>query len=109
MDTLKRYQEIIKGILSEFRHTSDPGVETQLIFDTENDHYQVVSVGWKDKRRIHGIIIHIDIRDGKIWIQYNGTEADLGHIFMAAGVPKTDIVLGFQSPFKRQFTEFAVE
>ena len=109
MDKLVHYREIIKKELSEFRHDNGkPGVETQLIFDTEHDHYQVVSIGWDQNKRIHGIILHIDIRDGKIWIQYNGTESDLGHVFVAAGVPKSDIVLGFQSPFKRQFTEFAV-
>ncbi len=27
---------------------------------------------------------------------------------VAQGVPKEDIVLGFQSPFMRQFTEYAV-
>ncbi|WP_394793660.1 XisI protein [Armatimonas sp.] len=109
MDKLTRYREIIKNELSEFKHDyGKPDVETQLIFDTEHDHYQVISVGWDKKQRVHGIILHVDIRDGKIWIQYNGTESDLGHVFVAAGVPKSDIVLGFQSPFKRQFTEFAV-
>ena len=108
MDTLKRYREIIQNSLSEFRRSPGAGVERQLIFDTEHDHYQVMSVGWKDERRVYGIILHVDISDGKIWIQYNGTETDIAKDFVEAGVPNTDIVLGFQSPFKRQFTEYAV-
>ncbi len=49
-----------------------------------------------------------DLKDGKIWLQHNGTELGLAHEFVALGVPKQDIVVGFHSPFKRQFTEFAV-
>ncbi|MDJ0501899.1 MAG: element excision factor XisI family protein [Nostocales cyanobacterium LE14-WE4] len=37
-----------------------------------------------------------------------GTEDDIAANFVTAGVPKDDIVLGFQSPFMRQFTEYAV-
>jgi aspartyl-tRNA synthetase len=109
MDKLIQYRTLIKNELSEFKHDrGKPNVETQLIFDTEHDHYQVTSVGWDKKQRVHGIILHVDIRDGKIWIQYNGTETDIAQSLVAAGVPKSDIVLGFHSPFKRQFTEFAV-
>jgi hypothetical protein len=109
MDKLTRYREIIKNELSEFQHDyGKPDVEIQLIFDTEHDHYQVATVGWDGNRRVHGIILHVDIRGGKIWIQYNGTEIEIAQVFVEKGVPKTDIVLGFHSPFKRQFTEFAV-
>jgi hypothetical protein len=48
--------------------------------------------------------MHIDIRDGKIWIFHNTTEHDLA----AEGVPKEDIVLGLYPPEMRQFTEFAI-
>ncbi|WP_460200716.1 element excision factor XisI family protein [Scytonema sp. NUACC21] len=46
---------------------------------------------------------------GKIWIQYNGTEEALAERLVELGVPRSDIVLGFHSPFKRQFTSYAVE
>jgi hypothetical protein len=44
-------------------------------------------------------------RFGATW---NGTEDDIAADLVVAGVPKEDIVLGFQSPFMRQFTEYAV-
>ena len=53
-------------------------------------------------------MLHIDIKDGKIWIQHDGTEEGIANRLVAAGVPKNDIVLGFQSPFQRKYTEFAV-
>lgn len=47
------------------------------------------------------------MRDGKIWLQHNSTENDIAEELVEMGVPKTDIVIGFHSPFKRQFTEYA--
>ena len=53
-------------------------------------------------------MIHVDIKDGKIWIQHDGTEAVMADKFLELGVPPEDIVLAFHSPFRRQFTGFAV-
>ena len=36
-------------------------------------HYEVMHVGWDGPRRIHGSVVHIDIVDDKVWIQYDGT------------------------------------
>jgi hypothetical protein len=68
----------------------------------------LVHVGWHGDRRIYGCILHLDIRDKKIWLQHNGTENDIAAGLVEMGVAKTDIVIGFHSPFKRQFTEYAV-
>ena len=53
--------------------------------------------------------MHFDIKNGKIWVQYNGTEEHVGETLMQLGVPASDIVLGFRSVFKRQFTGYGVE
>jgi hypothetical protein len=49
------------------------GTEVQLLFDAERHHYQVLNFGWKEQRRIYRVIIHVDIKDKKIWIQRDGT------------------------------------
>lgn len=54
-----------------------PELETELIFDTERDHYQVVHVGFSNKRRVYGCVLHVDIKNGKIWIQHDGTEGGI--------------------------------
>ncbi|MBE8967786.1 XisI protein [Nostoc sp. DSM 114167] len=110
MDKLKKYQEIIQQLLKEYAAISsqDSEVETQLIFDTERHHYQLVNVGWKNQRRVYGCFIHLDIKDGKVWLQHNGTENEVGEDLANLGIPKQDIVIGFHSPFKRQFTDYAV-
>jgi hypothetical protein len=110
MDKLTLYRQIVQEILKEYGE-AQPGygnIEVETIFDTERDHYQIVHVGWEGQNWVHSCIIHIDIKGGKIWLQWNGTEDDIAANLVAAGVSKEDIVLGFQSPFMRKFTEYAV-
>lgn len=83
-------------------------IETQLIFDTQANHYQLVNVGWLDNKRVYGCILHIDIKNDKVWIQHNGTELPVAEELVDRGIPKEAIVLGFQAPYKRPFTGFAV-
>lgn len=110
MANLEHYRPLVQEILTEYSRVdfSNPELKTELIFDTERDRYQVVHVGWSNKRRVYGCVLHLDIIDGKIWIQHDGTEGGIANELVDRGVPKQDIVLGFHSPFKRQFTEFAV-
>ncbi|MHB1558094.1 MAG: element excision factor XisI family protein [Isosphaeraceae bacterium] len=82
-------------------------IERQLVFDRQRDHYLLMSVGWH-KHRIHGCVIHIDLIDGKFWIQRDGTEQGVAGDLEAAGIPKDRIVLGFKSEKVRPHTGYAV-
>ncbi|HBY77183.1 MAG TPA: XisI protein, partial [Cyanobacteria bacterium UBA11148] len=53
-------------------------------------------------------LLHIDIIDGKLWIQHDGTEEGIADELVAAGVTKDSIVLGFKSVERRKLTELAV-
>lgn len=110
MDKLNQYRNYIQEILEAYSKNKPAygEIEVETIFDTVRDHYQVVHLGWKQQTWIHGCVIHIDIKNGKVWIQWNGTEEDIAAELVAKGVAKEDIVLGFQSPFMRQFTDYAV-
>jgi hypothetical protein len=59
------------------------------------------------KHRIYGYMV-LDLKDGKIWIQYNGTEFDIAVRLAEMGIDRQDIVNGIHSRYMRQFTEFAV-
>jgi hypothetical protein len=110
MAKIDEYRQLIQDILaehSEFKSINEE-VEAQLIFDTERDRYQLVHAGWSNKRRVYGCVIQLDIKNDKIWIQHDGTEDGVAAELVDRGVPKQDIVLAFHSPFKRQFTEYAV-
>ncbi|MDZ8025072.1 MAG: XisI protein [Nostoc sp. DedQUE01] len=111
MEKLERYQGYIQQLLTEYasRGSSKSEIEKQTIFDTTHNHYQLVSVGWINRRRQYGCILHLDIKDGKIWIQHDGTEIGIANELVKLGVPKEDIVLAFHEPLLRQYTGFAVD
>lgn len=111
MDKRIIYRQYIIDILNEYSgyKPSYGEIDVEQIVDPLRDHYQLMSVGWNKQQRIHGCLLHIDIRNGKIWIQHDGTEEGIADRLVEMGVAKEDIVLGFQSPYKRQFTAFAVE
>lgn len=112
MDKIKKYQSIIVDYLRQYAtesQKSNPGeVETRVITDYENNSFQALYIGWTGKKFEFSPIFHFDIRNGKIWLQCNNTEREVVDELMAAGVPAGDIVLGFQPPYARQFTGFAV-
>lgn len=109
MDKIIVYQEIIQTLLTEIGSYKNPHpeIETQLLFDTTRDHYQILKTGWRDLNHTYGVSIHIDIKDGKVWIQRNATDLLIAEKLVELGIPKEDIVLGFHAPYKRQYTEFA--
>ena len=110
MDKLEHSRQSIQALLTEYVATpiSNGAIESQTVFDTQQDHYQVMNVGWDGHRRVHGCVLHLDIKDGKIWVQHNTTEMRVAHELMARGVPKEDIILGFQAPYVREYTGFGV-
>jgi hypothetical protein len=110
MAKVEQYRQLIQELLQAYSEIkgSNEEVEAELVFDTERDRYQLLNAGWSNKRRVYGCVLHLDIKGEKIWIQHDGTEGGIADELVSRGVPKKDIVLAFHSPFKRQFTEFAV-
>jgi hypothetical protein len=108
MDTLATYRQIIERLLTEYLQIpyAHGDIQQQLIIDRERDHYLLMSVGW-DGRRVHHCVIHVDIIDGKVWLQCDNTDQVIANELVAAGVPKDHLVLGFRRPEVRQYTEFA--
>lgn len=87
---------------------TDDGIEIQLLFDREHHHYQLLEVGWEKHDRIYNGILHLDIKDDKIWIQRNMTDIYIADELIKMGIPKSDIVLGLQAPYKRPYTDYGV-
>jgi XisI protein len=111
MDKLDLYRQLIQQCLekrAKLRSKNDP-VESQTIFDPQSDRYLLINVGWKNSNtRIYGCVLHVDIRDGKIWVQHDGTEDAIADQLVTLGVPKQDIVLAYHAPYVRQYTEYAI-
>jgi XisI protein len=70
--------------------------------------YQIMSVGWNNKKRVYFCLLHLDIKNDKIWLQENSTDYDIVEDLVKLGVPNSDVVLGFILADVRPFTEYAV-
>ncbi|MBW4566295.1 MAG: XisI protein [Mojavia pulchra JT2-VF2] len=110
MDKLEQYRQHIQNILTKHGKykANREEIENELIFDTVHDHYQLMRIGWNGLSRVYHSVIHFNIKNGKIWIQQNMTDVDLAQELLEMGVPKEDIVLGLQPPYKRPYTGYGV-
>ena len=111
MDKLAKYRNLIKELLTNYATPANDNpkdLEDQLIFDTERDHYQIMSVGWNNNKRVYFCLLHLDIKNDKIWLQENSTDYDIVEDLIKLGVPHSDVVIGFIPADVRPYTEYAV-
>ncbi len=110
MDKLEKYRSCIQTLLEKHGqfNTRNEEVENELFFDSIRDHYQLMRVGWKGLERIYYTVLHFDIKDGKIWLQHNATDIDIGQELVEMGIVKEDIVLGLHPHYKRPLTGYGV-
>jgi XisI protein len=110
MDKLEKYETAIISIITEYAKIKYANIKggNQVFVDKEQHRYLVVTIGWDDNQFVHDCPMHFDIIDGKIWVQQNMTEWEVGEMLEERGVPKSDIVAGFLSPDLRAYTKYAV-
>jgi hypothetical protein len=109
MDSTEHLRTVIMQVLTEYSKIpyAYGEVQPQTVFDKDSDNYLLLAIGW-NKRRVHGIVAHLQIIDGKVWIQRDGTEYGFAKELEDLGVSKSQIVLGFHPPDVRPHTEYAV-
>ncbi|MEG3931967.1 MULTISPECIES: XisI protein [unclassified Microcoleus] len=110
MDRLEHYRQCIQKLLIEDSKIApiNGEIEVETIFDKEKDRYLAVDLGWDGHRRVYNCVFHLDIKNGKIWIQRNQTDRQIAEELVEMGVPKEDIVLGLQPTYAREHTGFGV-
>jgi hypothetical protein len=107
MDAIAQYRQHIQNLITEKAdQVWDRRIQAEVIFD--RDRYQLIYVGWRNSKRVYGVVLHVDIIDNKIWIQQDGTEIGIANKLVELGISKEDIVLAFDSPDLRKCTDFAV-
>lgn len=114
MDKITQYKKLVRDLVTEVGNMGDlsaKSIDTQLITDDEHGHYLLYFNGWRDEEsRTYGCFLHIDVaKDGKVWLQYDGTDLVIAQLLQEKGIPKTDIVLGFQAPYKRPMLDYAIQ
>lgn len=110
MDKLDHYRTCIQMLLEQHCQikAQHDEVENDLLFDRDRDHYQLMRVGWKGLSRVYHTVLHFDIKNGKIWLQQNTTDSNVGLELQNMGIPKEDIVLGLHPAYKRPYTGYGV-
>lgn len=110
MDRDNTYRAIVKRVLQEVADItpSEGDIRTELVCDEALGHYQLGQVGWEGKRRVDDVFLHIDVVDGKVWLQHDGTDLRIAEALVRAGIPKEHIVLAFHHLARRPDTDFAV-
>jgi XisI protein len=113
MDSVSQYRTAVRRVLSRYadldsRGTTEADLRTFCAFDDERGQYVVFRLGWSGQRRVKGIVLHLRIHDGKVWLEENGTDREIASDLAALGVPPRDIVIGFHHPSLRESPPLAV-
>lgn len=110
MNRLEIMRETIEKVLLKYAEPpfAEEKLETEVIFDRNRDRYLLVEVGWENNARVHQTVAHLDIINGKIWIQLDKTPNGIANDLLENGMSKTEIVLGFRSETLRKISEFAL-
>ena len=110
MDQLNGYRELLKTTLTKLTEVpySFGKINTEVVFDTERDRYMVVDVGWNQDERFYNPLTHVDIIDGKIWVQRDGTEESIPVMLMEKDVPEEHIVMAYRHPSDQKLMGFAM-
>jgi hypothetical protein len=70
------------------------GLRKEVVTDDATGHYQILTMGWLNgRRRVHGTLVHIDVRDDKVWVEHDGTNLEIIQDLLDAGIPAKDIVV----------------
>jgi len=106
MGKMEQHKAIVASLVNEiaqFGSTPFEDVENQVILDNERGHYLLYNSGWHNNRRNYGCYLHLQVKpDGKVWVQHDGTNLKIAEELMKKGIQKSDIVLEFQAPYKRE-------
>ncbi|MEM9214990.1 MAG: XisI protein [Cyanobacteria bacterium P01_F01_bin.150] len=110
MDKLENYRTIIQQIVyAHAQHRPSHGdIEPLPLCNLDADSYLLLDIGWGKTGRVHSMAFHVRIKNGKIWIEWDGTDPGIAQELVDAGIPQEDIVLGFYRPERREITGFAV-
>ncbi len=122
MESNHRYLDILETVVRDYYNWANQAANNQttnnqathdadencLIIDQHCGYCLWVRIGWDNGNRIEKIVVFARIKNQKIWIETDWTNEGIAIDLMRAGIPNTDIVLGFLAPEERSLSEFAI-
>ena len=101
---------IQEGLTEKVRKSnSHNSVEVQTVFDTVFHRYSLFNVGWINENRVFGCVLHMEIKQDKVWIHWDGTEDGFITYLEEHNVPPSQIVQAWLPPQMRKHTAYAVD
>lgn len=114
--SLERSIVILKELLAEhaaYRSRGYQHAKTEersvTLFDSLQNRYALVDLGWFDKKHSCKTVILVELLDGKLWIQQDDTEEGIADELVKTGIDSQHIVLGYRPEEMRSLTGFAVK
>ncbi|MGD1902862.1 MAG: element excision factor XisI family protein [Geitlerinemataceae cyanobacterium] len=93
MDRLLTLRSAIAATLREYAQLQHrQPIETIALCDPATDNYLLVNVGWQQDRRVHDIVAHLRIVDGKIQVEWNGTDTLIDDL-LDRGLSESDLTV----------------
>jgi hypothetical protein len=91
------YRAIVREVLvSEMKTPAAGGLIPITAMDDAQGQYMLAYVGWTGTRRNHELVLHIRIAEGKVFLEYDGT--DITPLLVATGIPENDIIYAEDQP-----------
>lgn len=93
--SVEKYRQIVQQLLTSYSQIPyiHDDLKDETIFDHAADRYLLLTVGWQGRKRVNTVVLHLDIRDGQVWIQCNNTDQDIVEELVERGVDAKDIIL----------------
>ncbi len=97
MDTTTRNRDIVKQVIQQYSQfkPSHGDIRLDTVFDDTQNRYALMQVGWDKGQRVRGNLIYVTLREGKVWVEYDGMEQGITQDLINLGIPPERIVLAF--------------
>lgn len=109
MDRIALFRSALEEIIAEYAELPPVNLDVQAIRiqDTERGHYQLLWVGWDGWNRVCSISFHVDIKEGKLYIQEDRTEESIAAELKKRGVREEELLRCYREKHPRQAIEMA--
>jgi hypothetical protein len=104
---LNSYVQTLCEVVREWGETGSSlhPIDSEIICDLQSGNVLLVGVGWRKEERIHNMYFHARVRQGKIWIEWDGIDPSIIEELLQRGIPRDIMVFGFLHPSIRSAVE----
>lgn len=95
MDKITLYKKAIKEILEVLASripVNRPTLKKHLVIDDSKNEYILVSLGPNEAKYYYNVLVHLEIKDGKILIHEENIDPTIYERLMDKGIAEKDIV-----------------